>query len=70
MKSDFCLLCGGSPEIIGVFVPEDSEAWGAPSGKTRFIRYYLCSKCHGRPDTPDKVEKIIKAELAGGITNV
>jgi hypothetical protein len=63
---DFCLVCGGPAALIGVFMPENPAAWGAPSGKTRFIRYCLCSKCQRQPDTPDRVEKIIRAELLGG----
>jgi hypothetical protein len=64
---DSCLLCGEKPSIIGIFTPEDPEAWGATGGKDRFFRYCLCTKCHERPDTPEKVEKIIRAELAGGV---
>ena len=63
---DICLICGAPPTIIGIFLPENSESWGAPIGKTRLVRYCLCNKCHGRPDTPERVEKIIQAELAGG----
>jgi hypothetical protein len=63
---DLCLICGAPPAIIGVFKPQEPETWGAAPGKARFLRYCLCSKCHGRPDTPEKAEKIIRAELAGG----
>ena len=61
-----CLLCGDKPSIIGVFTPKDPESWGATIGKTRFFRYCLCEKCHVMPDAPDRAEKIIRAELAGG----
>lgn len=60
---DLCLVCGATPEIIGIFTPEDQAAWGAPSGKSRFFRYCLCSKCKERRDTADKVEKILRAML-------
>ena len=63
---DLCLVCGGAPSIIGVFVPENSSAWGGKSGGTRFFRYCLCQKCHGRADTPERVEKIIRVELDSG----
>ena len=65
---DFCLVCGGPPAFIGIFVPDDPEKYGAPHGKTRFIRYCLCSKCQTTPNTPDQVEKIIRAELVGGVS--
>lgn len=66
---DLCLICGAHPAVIGIFTPSDPILWGAPQGKTRLIRYCLCKKCQGRPQTPDTVEKIIKSELAGGITH-
>jgi hypothetical protein len=66
-QGDHCLLCGGSPVVIGIFTPSDPIQWGAPTGKVRLIRYCLCSKCQGSPDTPEKVEKIIRVELAGGV---
>ncbi|NLX50503.1 MAG: hypothetical protein GXY72_00205 [Deltaproteobacteria bacterium] len=63
---DLCLVCGAPPAIIGIFTPENQAAWGAPIGKSRFFRYCLCSRCQGQPDTPDRVEKIIRAELDSG----
>jgi len=66
---DKCLVCGSCPEIIGCFMPENSTAWGAKEGKTRLVRYCLCRKCHGRTDTPERVEKIIRAELTGGVSH-
>lgn len=63
---DYCLLCGGDPAIIGVFVPNQSQLYGALAGKQRLIRYCLCEKCQKQPDTPDRAEKIMLAELAGG----
>jgi len=54
---------------VAIFAPDNPEAWGAPRGRGRFFRYCLCSNCQGRPDTPEKVEKIIRAELAGGVIN-
>lgn len=63
---DRCILCGDAPYLIGIFRPRDSQLWGAAVGKSRFFRYCLCAKCKGRPDTPDRVEKIIRAELDSG----
>lgn len=63
---DLCLVCGAPAAIIGIFTPETPVTWGAPIGKSRFFRYCLCLKCQGQPDTPDRVEKIIRAELDNG----
>ena len=63
---DHCLLCGDKPFCIGVFTPTDSQLYGAPAGKKRFVRYCLCEKCKGKTDTPQKVEKIIFSDLNGG----
>jgi hypothetical protein len=69
-SGDRCLVCGADPAIIGIFVPEEPVKWGAAGGKTRLIRYCLCNKCQGWQDTPENVEKIIRAELdEGGIAN-
>lgn len=66
LPTDRCLVCGGYPDVIGVFVPEEPVKWGAAPGKTRLVRYCLCNSCHERPETPERAEKIIRAELAGG----
>lgn len=63
---DFCLLCGGPPAMVGIFVPKDPESWGATKGKTRILRYCLCAKCSKGGDVQGRVEKIIRAELTGG----
>jgi hypothetical protein len=66
---DHCLLCGDRPAVIGIFTPEDPQLWGAARGKMRFLRYCLCKNCQKKPDTPDKVEKVIWSELSsGGVT--
>jgi len=66
LPGDHCILCGGKPNCIGVFAPEDSQAYGAPAGKSRFVRYCLCENCKSKSDTPGKVEKVIFADLSGG----
>ena len=63
---DHCVLCGGKPDCIGIFAPENSQACGAADGKSRFVRYCLCEKCKSKNDTPEKVEKVIFADLNGG----
>ncbi len=66
---DRCLICGALPDVIGLFKPQKPETWGAAPGKTRFLRYCLCSKCHEKPDAPERAEKILRAELFGGVTH-
>lgn len=63
---DHCVICGGKPSCIGIFVPDDSQAYGALDGKLRFVRYCLCEKCKAKSETPQKVEKIIFSDLNGG----
>jgi hypothetical protein len=63
---DQCLICGDHPNVIGVFIPDAPEAWGAPIGKTRLFRYCLCLSCSEKPDKKERVEKIIRNELTGG----
>ena len=60
---DFCLLCGREPDTIGIFIPEAPEEFGGIKGKTRLIRYCLCDACQARPDSPQDVEKVIRAEM-------
>jgi hypothetical protein len=64
--NNYCLLCGGSPDVVGVFVPDDPRAYGAPAGKRRIVRYYLCQRCSADPRTPENIEKAIKATLLEG----
>lgn len=63
---DKCLLCGGPPAVVGLFVPEAPEKWGAAHGKDRFFRYCLCQKCSETADARGRVEKVIRSEVAGG----
>ena len=64
-NGDHCLLCGGKPNCVALFKPDNPMLYGAAAGKTRFIRYCLCEKCRQKNDTPEKVEKAILAELTG-----
>ncbi len=66
---DQCLLCGARPVAIGAFVPERPEDFGGIPGKSRIFRYYLCSSCQGKPDAQDRIEKVIRAEVAGGVAH-
>ncbi|HPA14892.1 MAG TPA: hypothetical protein PKV75_06430 [Desulfobacterales bacterium] len=60
---DHCIICGAPPEVIGIFKPDTPSLYGAPPGKTRFIRYCLCEKCRTSKGVAEQVEKIIHAEL-------
>lgn len=65
-RGDRCLVCGGKPYVLGVFIPQNAVEWGAAPGKTRFIRYCLCAKCKRKLNIQDRVEKIILSELSDG----
>jgi hypothetical protein len=41
-----CILCGKPfANGAGVFVPNNSQSWGAPAGKQRYLVYPLCGEC-------------------------
>ena len=63
-----CLLCGSFPTVIGVFVPDNPEVWGGYPNKTRMFQYNVCEKCFRLPDIRERAEKVIRVELAGGVT--
>ena len=69
LSGDMCLLCGGKPDVIGAFVPERPEDFGGIPGKTRIIRYCLCANCKAKAGTPELIEKVIRAEVAGGVAH-
>lgn len=69
LPGDHCLICSGNPVTVGIFIPEKPASWGAISGKGRLFRYCLCQECSEKTDTAERVEKIIRAELAGGGVN-
>ncbi|MFA5643885.1 MAG: hypothetical protein WC949_04975 [Candidatus Paceibacterota bacterium] len=66
LAGDKCLLCGDTPSVIGIFIPDDPQKWGAAPSKKRFVRYCLCEKCKQNKKTPELVEKVILVELSGG----
>jgi len=61
-----CLICGGPPDVVGLFRPFDPASWGAPEGKDRVFRYCLCRRCNGLEDKEERVEKIIRSKLSNG----
>jgi hypothetical protein len=62
-----CLLCGGRPYLVGLFVPhKDSQHWvNAPIGKVRAVAYTLCQACARAENVQAKVEAKIFAEVGG-----
>lgn len=62
-ETDFCLLCGSPPVLVGIFIPNDPVAWGGLPGKRRMLRYCLCQKCCERTEREDAVEKMIAFSL-------
>jgi len=67
LSGDKCLLCGGVPDVIGIFVPDDPGAFGGHKEKARIIRYCVCSTCRAMPGLQEKIEKVIKAEIFGAV---
>jgi len=41
-----CVLCRRHTHNVGIFVPDNSVAWGAPGGKQRIVLYPYCG-CGG-----------------------
>src|SRR5262245_22919164 len=62
-----CILCDAQAEIVGVFVPDVPERWGARPGRGRIIAYGLCQPCFARPDKAARVEEAIRQGLEGGV---
>jgi hypothetical protein len=48
---DHCLLCGGEPIFLALWVvsPEIAKRIGQPKGKNRLIFYALCTPCYNLP---------------------
>ncbi|MCC6131407.1 MAG: hypothetical protein IT186_15925 [Acidobacteria bacterium] len=54
-----CLVCGPSDVLaFGLFIPKDSQDFGAPAGKQRYFGYWACG-CLGEQDTADLVERLL-----------
>jgi hypothetical protein len=62
-------LCRGEPATIGVFEPDEPQAYGFRPGYRAARVYTLCGLCEPRPDDPahhqqiaDRVEAVLMAE--------
>lgn len=51
-----CYLCGGPTDLVGLFLPDDPQLYGAPAGKARLIIYGLCKTCQETPGAAEAVE--------------
>jgi hypothetical protein len=56
-----CVICRGPAQLVGMFQPTDSEAWGARPGKQRIVFYGLCDACRKSTSV-----EAIEAQLARG----
>jgi hypothetical protein len=54
------LLCGGHPQFVCVWTPNDQAAVEAPRGKTRVFVYAICRGCQADPGFADRADDIIK----------
>lgn len=57
-----CRLCSAGFTRVGVFVPTDADLarrLGQPEGKTRYVLYGLCDRCHALPDHNERIEAAI-----------
>jgi hypothetical protein len=54
-----CIVCGGSHDFTGVFVPRRSSGSDEGSYGSRAITYCLCEFCQSQPDWPSMVEERI-----------
>jgi hypothetical protein len=55
-----CILCGDVASLVGVFVPHNSQQFGAAPGKQRFIQYPICEDCMRRGNTDAIEQKLIE----------
>lgn len=39
-----CIVCGAVAQYRGMYVPDDSQAYGAPKGMTRSVLYGICGR--------------------------
>jgi hypothetical protein len=54
-----CILCGRATKNRDIFAPDDSQKFGAPKGKTRYIIMAVCGVHVMEGATLDEIEAII-----------
>lgn len=55
---EICIVCGNPPYIVGLFFPDQSADWNAPSRSGAFL-YFLCKECSQKNKISEIVEGII-----------
>lgn len=65
-----CYLCdaplGVCPlDLLGVFVPTNPQAWGAPAGKQRLLFYGVCHQCRQHPGFHAEAEALMARKFVG-----
>lgn len=61
-----CLLCGGPPVIVGLYLPNDQAGVGAPRGKVRTYAYLLCER-HAALPRAEAAEAAVERNIASDI---
>lgn len=51
-----CTACGQPAEYSGMFIPHNSQRFGAVSGKQRVIFYNCCEQCK---QDPKRIEDVL-----------
>jgi hypothetical protein len=61
-----CIVCGGSPVVLGIHVAEGEQArrFGSETGKTRVIPYSLCQEHPPGQEVAERVERLLEAFFA------
>jgi len=62
-----CCICSGPADFIGGFLPNDSQALGAPEGAARVICYSLCMAC---AEDPGRIEKVLRTPCGVSVGGV
>lgn len=73
MQFGGCLLCGGRPRDVGIFVPTNAtmravvmklRRHAQPAHSTACLAYGICARCGERADVTDRVEMALVAAAA------
>ncbi len=61
-----CVICGGAPDLVAVYVAEGAgaERLGAQAGHTRIVPYSICNEHPRTPATAEHVERLLEAFCA------
>jgi hypothetical protein len=58
-----CILCGGKPDLLGVWIPnaKGAQMLNVPVNKQRLIPYWICAECKKLPNS--LVEAVITSQM-------